>query len=113
MREKRTARFLGNNAEAGALIKAPSRVPVLLSLIRSFWGSDAHLSAFFWAEGVSPEANPADAPRQEKAAFQKTKRCGSLSSTPESPTAVLHSRRHRQITNDAAITNDALAHANH
>ena len=62
---KRNVLCSDNNAAARASIKASSRAPAVLVLIESFWGCVAQLSAAYWVERVSSEANPADAPGRD------------------------------------------------
>ena len=70
-REKRIILFLDNNAAAGVLEKAPSRLPGPPALIESFWGLAAQLSASCRVERVSLKANLADAPRRSRPLFEK------------------------------------------
>ena len=70
-RKRRIALLPDNNAAAGASIKAPPRAPATLALIESSLGYGAQPSASCWMEGVSSEANPADAPSRNKLLFKK------------------------------------------
>ena len=87
---KRVGLFLGNNAEAGALIEETSRVAVILAWIGRFWGYKAELSASCWVESVSSEASPADAPSR-KTAMSGTKCDGRFSLATQGPTPGLRS----------------------
>ena len=62
LRGKRAVLFLDNNAAAGALIRATSRIQIILATTGSFWGCTAQMSAACWVESVASETNPADAP---------------------------------------------------
>ena len=61
LREEGITLSLDNNAAAVAFIKVSSRAPVVIAIIGSFRGRAAEASASCWVEGVSSEANPADA----------------------------------------------------
>ena len=51
---------MGDNAAAGALIEASSRIQIILALIEGVWGCVARLSAACCVERASPHADPAD-----------------------------------------------------
>ena len=71
---------VGNNAAAGALIKAPSWIQVILAPIGSFWGYVAQLSASCGVGRVASAANPADAQSRNKPSFTKPEVEGELAS---------------------------------
>ena len=70
LRGKRMILFLDNNAAAGAMIKASSRVKIILAITECFWQQVAQLGASCWVERVASEANPADAPSRGKSSFR-------------------------------------------
>ena len=80
LREKRSVLFLRNSAAGGALMKEPSRAPLALALIESFWGFLARLPALFWVERVSSGANPVDAPSRSRPLYKKPGITGKLAS---------------------------------
>ena len=62
--------FLDNDAAAGVLTNASSRIHMIFAFLDSFWGCVARLSASCLVEGVSSDANPADAPGGNKPLFK-------------------------------------------
>ena len=80
LRGKRVILFLGDNAAAGALIKASSKIQMILALEESFWECLAQLSAACWVERVAPDANSADSPRRDKPLFRAPDVEGELAS---------------------------------
>ena len=70
LRGKKIILFSANNAASGAMIKASSRVQIILAITERFWQRVAHLAASCWVERVSSEANPADAPSRDKPPFR-------------------------------------------
>ena len=71
LKGKRMILFLDNNAASGAMIKASSRVKIILAITECFWQHVAQLGASCWIERVTSEANPADAPSRDKPSFRK------------------------------------------
>ena len=71
LRGERMSLFSGNNAAAGALIKASSKIEIILAPpLESFWGCVTQLSAACSVEGVASEANPADNASRNKPMFK-------------------------------------------
>ena len=80
LRGKRILLFLDNNAAAGGLIKASSKIQMILALVESFWECLAQLSAACWVERVASDANPADAPGGNVPSFRTPYVDGELAS---------------------------------
>ena len=70
LRGKRIILFLDNNAASGAMMKASSRVKIILAITECFWQHVAQLGASCWVERVASEANPAYAPSRDKPPFR-------------------------------------------
>ena len=83
LKEKKIILFLDNNAASGAMIKASSRVQIILALTECFWQHIAQMGASCWIERVASEANPADAPSRDKPSFKKPDVEGYLGSFQE------------------------------
>ena len=53
LKGKRMILFLDNNAASGAMIKASSRVKIILAITECFWQHVAELGASCWVERVA------------------------------------------------------------
>ena len=73
---------MDNNAAAGALIAASSRIQLILAFIGSFWGCVAKLLASCAIEPVSSGANPADSPSSDRPLFKVPDVDGDLAPPP-------------------------------
>ena len=62
---KRIRMFLGNNAAAGNLFGASSRVPAVLASIGGLWRTVVCVAATCWIERARSAASPADAPSRD------------------------------------------------
>ena len=85
LRGMRMVRVLENNAAAGALVIASSRIQMILALLGISRGYVAQLSASCWVKRAASAANPADAPSSYKPLFTKPDVDGELASISGAP----------------------------